>query len=131
MEAKNLILYADDDGDDRDMLESIFSSHSGYRFRTFPDGQALLDYIDGGEKNQICLIVLDINMPRLGGIETLRQLRQDIQLVDLPVIVFTTSSSPGDRISAESLGASVFTKPNSLAEIAEVGQKMLALCTGE
>jgi two-component system, chemotaxis family, response regulator Rcp1 len=62
------------------------------------------------------LVVLDLNLPRMGGFEVLRALREDVdpRLRRLPVVVFTTSTTPTDVDKAYDLHASSFvTKPTA------------------
>lgn len=64
------------------------------------------------------LVVLDLNLPRMGGFEVLRALREDVdpRLRRLPVVVFTTSTTPTDVEKAYDLHASSFvTKPTAFS----------------
>jgi CheY-like chemotaxis protein len=68
------------------------------------------------------LILLDLNLPRHDGMEILQHVRQDRQLADVPVIVFTSSDSPADRRSATHLGVTRFIrKPSLLDDFMAVG----------
>ena len=68
------------------------------------------------------LILLDLNLPRHDGMEILQHVRQDRRLADVPVIVFTSSDSPADRLSATHLGVTRFIrKPSLLNEFMAVG----------
>jgi CheY-like chemotaxis protein len=127
MDSKKYILYADDDADDREMLEQAFEN-TPYVLLTFKNGQVLLDYLGQVKKEAVSLIVLDINMPMVDGIVTLRALRADDTLRDLPIILFTTSGSPMDRTSAEELGARVIVKPVTYDQLKQVSHTMLSYC---
>lgn len=73
------------------------------------DGAALLEIVGVARPR---LVVLDLQMPRLGGLETLQRLRQSPQLRDLPVVVFTSSSHPQDIAECRRLGVVDYvTKP--------------------
>jgi chemotaxis family two-component system response regulator Rcp1 len=68
------------------------------------------------------LVVLDLNLPRMGGFEVLRALREDVdpRLRRLPVVVFTTSTTPTDVDKAYDLHASSFvTKPTAFEHYLE------------
>jgi chemotaxis family two-component system response regulator Rcp1 len=68
------------------------------------------------------LVVLDLNLPRMGGFEVLRALREDVdpRLRRLPVVVFTTSTTPTDVDKAYDLHASSFvTKPTAFSNYLE------------
>ncbi|GAA4334418.1 response regulator [Flaviaesturariibacter amylovorans] len=99
------ILYDDDDPDDREMMQSVFQPHPAFRLATFENGQELLDYLAKVDVAEICLIQLDVNMPKLGGVETLKAIRRDERLKSLDVLMLSTSTSPIDKERAASLQA--------------------------
>ncbi|HEY9850371.1 MAG TPA: response regulator [Leptolyngbyaceae cyanobacterium] len=67
------------------------------------------------------LILLDLNMPKMGGIEFLRELRADPQLRYIPVIVLTTSSAEKDKVDAYNLNvAGYIVKPVTFSKFVEV-----------
>ncbi|WP_369791865.1 response regulator [Synechococcus sp. PCC 7336] len=67
------------------------------------------------------LVLLDLNMPQMNGIEFLRELRTDSKLCNLPVIVLTTSDEDRDRIEAYRLNvAGYILKPVTFPNFAEV-----------
>jgi len=66
------------------------------------------------------LILLDLNMPKMNGIEFLRELRADPALTLIPVVVLTTSGEDRDKVEAYQLGVSGYIlKPVTLAEFVE------------
>jgi CheY-like chemotaxis protein len=66
------------------------------------------------------LILLDLNMPKMGGIEFLRELRADPELRPLPVIVLTTSNEDKDKVEAYNLNvAGYIIKPVTFAKFVE------------
>ena len=67
------------------------------------------------------LILLDLNMPKMGGIEFLKELRNDPELRPIPVIVLTTSDQERDRVEAYNLNvAGYILKPVTFVQFAEV-----------
>lgn len=67
------------------------------------------------------LILLDLNMPKMGGIEFLEELRKDPELRPIPVIVLTTSDQERDRVEAYNLNvAGYILKPVTFVQFAEV-----------
>jgi CheY-like chemotaxis protein len=68
------------------------------------------------------LILLDINLPQHNGTEILQHIRQSRRFSSVPVIVFTSSDSPADRLSATQLGAVRYIKkPSLLDEFMAIG----------
>lgn len=66
------------------------------------------------------LILLDLNMPRMGGLECLAAIKQDQSLRDIPVVVLSTSHARSDMAAARDLGAAdFFTKPMDIHQLAE------------
>lgn len=83
-----------------------------------PDGQEALDFLfcrGTGRKREHetpYVLLLDIRMPKVDGVEVLRQLKQDSELKKLPVIMLTTTDDPREVERCHELGCSVYiTKP--------------------
>lgn len=75
------------------------------------------------------LILLDLNLPKMGGIEFLKELRADPDLKDLPVIVLTSSNEPRDRAAAFEYDVEdYFVKPHSFDEFTKAIATILAYC---
>lgn len=73
------------------------------------------------------LILLDLNLPRMGGIEFLRELRADPVLKNLPVIVLTSSNEPGDRAAAFEYEVNDYiVKPHTFDEFSDAMSLILA-----
>jgi CheY-like chemotaxis protein len=113
-ESKPYIVVVDDDKDDRKLILDAFSeSGADYTLVTFPEGKAVLEYLQHTQ-NLPALILLDINMPCISGLEVLRILKSDNRLKDIPVIIFSTSTSPSDKKLAAGLHAAGYiVKPDS------------------
>jgi CheY-like chemotaxis protein len=129
------ILYAEDDPDDR-LLAQMAHRESG---ATNPlvivdDGEEALEYLrrTGRHANrpagsQPGIVVLDLNMPGLGGQETLRLIRSDPALRRIPVLILTTSSATGDIAASYDAGANSYVvKPSAFASFVELFD---TLCT--
>lgn len=73
------------------------------------------------------LILLDLNLPKMGGIEFLRELRADPVLKNLPVIVLTSSNEPGDRAAAFEYEVNDYiVKPHTFDEFSDAISMILA-----
>src|ERR1700682_3985679 len=90
------------------------------------DGQEALDYIRCQSAhatrvpNGPLLLLLDINMPRVDGVEVLRQVKADAKTAKLPVVMLTTTDDPREVERCYQLGCSVYiTKPVSYDDFIE------------
>ncbi len=101
--------------DDNEFVRATLARHlgeEGYEVLEATDGQAALDAV---VKKSVSLVLLDIAMPGMGGLEVLGQLRQLYPPTVLPVIIASASKSSDEMIQAFDLGASDFvTKPLDL-----------------
>jgi CheY-like chemotaxis protein len=106
------IFIADDDEDDQFLLQLCFARYSpACRLHFCPNGKELLQDL-AKAVSVPTLLLLDLNMPLMGGLETLSILRLDPRYVAMPVIILTTSSDVQDIQQARQLGANdFFTKP--------------------
>ena len=76
------------------------------------------------------LAVLDLNLPKGGGLLVLDAMRNSQDLAQLPVVITTSSAAPGERARGEDLKVALFiTKPPSLAEYLQIGDKLKTLLT--
>ena len=105
------ILVVDDDPVQRRLLETAIS-RSGMTVLTAPGGQPALDLIGGPKGDQITLMLLDLVMPDMGGLDVLAKLRANNP--DLPVIVLTAKGGIDSAVEAMRAGANDFlVKPAS------------------
>ena len=86
------------------------------------DGREALDLLRGGSLSRDrLLIITDLSMPRMSGLELLAEIRADHDLRSLPVVVLTTSSEDGDRQAAFALQvAGYFVKAHSMQPFEEM-----------
>ena len=76
-----------------------------------------------------CLIVLDLNMPKMNGTQTLKRLKADERFKDIPVIIYSTSINPLEKEKCLQIGAySYITKPVSFKESMETAKIFLQFC---
>lgn len=113
-----ILMAEDDDGHATLVRRNLQRAGIANPIVHVPDGQAALDFIHrvGGQgaraQNTPLLLLLDINMPRLDGIEALRQLKADEETKRIPVIMLTTTDEPREIARCYDLGCSVYiTKP--------------------
>jgi CheY-like chemotaxis protein len=120
MMASDLIiaLAEDDEGHAYLVQQNLVDAGLSNRIVHVKDGQEALDFIrsTGAYQNRTpngpLLLLLDINMPRVDGVEVLRQLKADRKTEELPVIMLTTTDDPREVKRCYELGcASYITKP--------------------
>lgn len=131
---QSLVLYADDDIDDRALIRESFESYSqSIRLLTFKDGIELLQYAASLHALDPlpCLIILDINMPRLNGKKVLVELRNDPNYMEVPIVLFSTSTLPSEAAFAKSFNAGFVTKPLHTAQLHLLVDQMIAHCTDD
>jgi len=116
------LLVVDDNEMNRDMLSRRLERR-GYRVLTADDGQPALDLL---ERESVDLVLLDIMMPGLDGIEVLKTLRAKHSAGELPVIMTTAKGDSRDVVEALDLGANDYvTKPIDFAVVLARVQKEL------
>lgn len=134
MEHSHTVLCIDDDADDLELLNHALES-TGKDFTVIqaPDGlegiRRLHELKNAGQLP--CLIVLDVNMPRMDGRETFRSIRADEHLEEIPVVVFSTSKSHVDQMYFSGKNVEYITKPAGISPLEEIATRMLQHCDGE
>ena len=125
------ILWADDDSDDLMMMKEILLKNSrNYQIVEVHNGKEALDYLQKAheKENLPCLVILDINMPILDGKETLSILKRTDGLNEIPVVVFTTSSSELDKLFCKRLNVEMITKPPHYKSLESAVLRLLQFC---
>ena len=117
------ILVVDDQREILDITATVLSS-VGYTVVTASSGGEALDLVG---RESFDLVLLDINMPEMDGWETLRLLRADEQLAELPVVMFSVKGELSDKVQSLKDGASGYiTKPFVVDELVARVQRLLA-----
>ncbi|SFE95530.1 response regulator [Spirosoma endophyticum] len=119
------VWLVDDDEDDQHFICSAFrDGEPSITVLTLNGGEELLAALVAC-KELPRLILLDVNMPRKDGFETLQEVRNTPAFADLPVIMLTTSSAEEDRQRSLALGANQFlTKPLSHQQLRLMAQQL-------
>lgn len=113
------VLLADDDEDDKEMFQEIMGLREEMELiKTVSNGQEVIDYLESASPEQIPdLIILDHNMPKLNGKQTLVYLKGSKDLKEIPVILYSTYSDNHLEEEGRKLGVQhIATKPNSFSE---------------
>jgi CheY-like chemotaxis protein len=120
------VLVVEDNRSDAELVvEGLEHGSPNVSVHVVRDGRDAIDHLreraDASPDELPDLILLDLNLPRHGGLETLTDLREDVFLRRIPVIVLTTSKSQREINSSYELGAAaVLNKPMRLAEHREM-----------
>lgn len=91
------------------------------------DGQEALKRLDrlAAAGDEVRLIILDLKMPRVNGIDVLRSIRASAEHSRIPVIILSASDEPGDHQAADQLGVDDFLrKPHNTDEYVEIALKI-------
>jgi DNA-binding response OmpR family regulator len=122
------IMLVEDDPDHADLIIRSLKEHpQADKIIHLSDGQDTLDYLkkqgDYSDKNPVCpdVIMLDLRLPKVDGLEVLREMKNDKNLNKIPVVVLTTSDAEMDIIQAYEFNAnSYLVKPANFEEFAEL-----------
>jgi CheY-like chemotaxis protein len=121
-----ILLAEDDEGHAYLVKQNLYDSGIANAILHVRDGQEALDFIraegayHGRVPNGPLLLLLDINMPRVDGVEVLRQLKADHATAQVPVIMLTTTDDPREVRRCYDLGCSSYvTKPVAYEKFVE------------
>ena len=122
------ILLVDDDAEDQfifcDAVENAEPVH------VERSGVDAIDYLSSIPHEQLpCVILADLNMPKMNGNELLKQLKGNERFSNIPVIIYTTSVNEMEKQACLALGAyDYITKPLSYKQSIDVAQMVVKLC---
>ncbi|MFW9264783.1 response regulator [Nostoc sp. CALU 546] len=118
-----LILLAEDNRANIDTMSGYLEGR-GYHLILANNGQQAIDLVRVQRPD---LIVMDIQMPGMDGLEAMRRIRNDQQFVHIPIIALTALAMPGDRKTCLAAGANeYFTKPIKLKQLVTTIQELLS-----
>jgi len=126
-------MLVDDDPEDREIFADVYLAQ-------FPDEP--LYFAENGEKalslveqllleaKELCLIVLDLNMPILNGSQTLKKLKEDDRFRAIPVVIYSTSVNDREKEECYRLGAvDYLVKPSTFSDSVEIAKKLKRACS--
>lgn len=128
-----IILLVEDNPDDRILTVRALKQHNiSNEIKEVKDGQEALDYLFGESEYagrdtavQPQIILLDLKLPRVDGLEVLQRIRADSRTRRLPVVILTSSNEQKDRISSYDLGANSYVrKPVDFNEFIEAARQL-------
>ena len=123
------ILLADDDEDDRLFFKDAIEEVKVKTIVTIVnDGVQLMDHLNKPEIRLPNVVFLDLNMPRKGGMECLKEIRSNTKLKDISIAIYSTSASEEDIEETFVKGANIYIKkPNDFAELKRILAQVISL----
>lgn len=109
--SKPILLVEDDQVDTMTVKRALKELKVTNRLECVEHGEAALAYLHDTTKERPCLILLDLNMPVMGGIEFLRVVKGDgLDLKRIPVVVLTTSEEQQDKVESFNMGVAGYIR---------------------
>jgi CheY-like chemotaxis protein len=126
-----ILIAEDDDGHAELIRDHLIDSGIGNPLIRFKDGQEAWEFLartgpgPHRETKQYYLLLLDIHMPRMNGVELLRRIKADPSLHNMPVIMLTTTNDPREIKECYALGCNSYvTKPVNYQQFAEALKRL-------
>jgi len=124
--SKIILLVEDNATDEKLTLRAFKKGNIENEIVVVRDGSEALDYLlgpPGSERDAPALVLLDLNLPRVSGLEVLRRLRADARTRFLPVVILTSSKEDEDLISGYAMGANAYVrKPVEFGEFVDAAR---------
>jgi two-component system, response regulator len=127
MSAKVILLVEDNPDDQALALKALKRNHVANEVVTAEDGVKAIDYLLGNDKagNQPALVLLDLKLPKMDGLEVLRRIRGDERTRRLPVVILTSSREDRDRMESYNLGVNSYVcKPVDFNQFIEAVRQL-------
>lgn len=129
---KSILLVEDNADDELLTIRALKKNKIANNIIVARDGEEALDYLFGSSENQTkkerplpTLIILDLNLPKIDGLEVLKRLKANEQTKLIPVVVLTSSDEQTDMLSSYGLGAnSYIRKPVDFNKFIEVASNI-------
>ena len=127
---QSVILLVDDDKEDQfifcDALQAVGCTQPVHVEK---DGAEALRYVSSASNPLPCIILADLNMPKMSGSELLTEIKANERLKEIPFVIYTTSVNEQERARCLQKGAHAYiTKPLSYKQSIEVARMIMQLC---
>lgn len=127
---KPILLVEDDQVDTMTVIRALKDIHVTNPLVHLENGEEAIHYLRDAESEKPCIILLDLNMPIMNGIEFLQVVKHDDQLKRIPVVVLTTSEEQQDKVNSFNMGvAGYMAKPVDYRQFVEVMRSIDAYWT--
>jgi len=119
--SKSILLVEDDEVDAMTVQRALREINITNRLDTVGNGEEALTFLNDPSNEKPGIILLDLNMPKMNGIEFLKIAKKDPLLMRIPVVVLTTSKADEDKVESFNLGvAGYMIKPVDYRKFVEV-----------
>lgn len=126
-----ILIAEDDDGHAELIKDGLQESGVCNRIIRFANGEEAWNFLSGADPefsrdaDKSYLLLLDINMPKMDGVEVLKRLKADDELKDIPVMMLTTTDDPREVESCYKIGCNIYiTKPVDFVKFSETLQSL-------
>ena len=127
---KPILLVEDDQVDKMTVVRALKEIHVTNPLVHRENGEDAVNYLQDPANDRPCIILLDLNMPIMNGIEFLKTIKNDGNLKRIPVVVLTTSEEQQDKVNSFDLGvAGYMAKPVDYRQFVEVMRSIDAYWT--
>ncbi len=117
---KPILLVDDDNVDATTVREALEELDVANELIHIVDGAEALDYLRDGRNARPCVVLLDLNMPKMNGIEFLKVVKADPDLQTIPIIALTNSIAERDKVESFNFGAAGYiVKPTEYREVVD------------
>lgn len=123
------IIIAEDDVDDADIIRHTFNKNPDFaKVSLVANGEELINYLEDTSNETPDIILTDINMPILDGIEALKQILNNNNLKTIPCFVYSTSINPVYKEKCDLMGVKAYLiKPYSIEAFDEIPKSILSI----
>jgi two-component system response regulator len=124
-ESRAIVLVEDNPDDEALTLRALKKNAIVNEIVVLRDGAEALDYLTGGASSLPQLVLLDLKLPRIDGLEVLRRLRSEPRTSLMPIVVLTSSNEERDLVESYRLGAnSYIRKPVDFEQFTEAVRQL-------
>lgn len=126
MKGNKTVHLADDDEDDRMLIrEALKEANPDITIVEAEDGKELVHNVKDADDVSNTVIIVDMNMPKMNGIEAIEEIRKDPELHEVPAVMLSTSNNPDLKAKAMKAGANdYYAKPTSFRGLLDIALKI-------
>ncbi|NIJ52757.1 response regulator [Dyadobacter arcticus] len=124
---------ADDDEDDRMLIkDALEEANPDLTVIEAEDGRELVENVKSSEDLSETIVMVDMNMPKMNGIEAIKEIRSEPELAEVPAVMLSTSDNPDLKKKALDAGINEFiVKPNTFKALLDIAKSILAKFFGK